>query len=151
MSEATYDEAINILAELRAGRTVADVPLALDSLFRPGLQPYLISWLNRDPIAAQADLYPEQVIQGDHDGQVEPSTTRACWPMSRARSKLVVLPGVNHALKPVTQPAPSAKDAGGKDEGDKASPDAVAPLASGVAPAIVDFIQNPPQQVRTRK
>lgn len=148
LSEGAYDEAIKILAELRAGRTVANVPLALDSLFRPGLQPYLISWLNRDPIAAQADLYPVLVIQGDHDAEVSVDDARLLANVSRS-VRLVILPNVDHALKPVAQPTPGTKDA--KDGDDKAPPDAVTPLASGVAPAIVDFIQNPPQQVRTRK
>jgi alpha-beta hydrolase superfamily lysophospholipase len=139
LSEGAYDQAMKIMAELRAGRRVADVPLALDSLFRPSLQPYLISWLGRDPVAAQANLYPVLVLQGDHDAQVSVDDARLLANVSRA-IRLVILPNADHALKVVADKAPA-------DEG----ADDAAPLAPGAAPAIAEFIANPPQQVRTRK
>jgi pimeloyl-ACP methyl ester carboxylesterase len=139
LSEATYDTATKILAELRAGHTVKDVPIALDSLFRPGLQPYLISWLGRDPVAAQEGLYPVLIIQGDHDAEVSVDDARRLANVSRG-IRLVILPGVDHALKMVEtktadQNPPALVSASG---------DATAPLAPGVVQAIVDFIAKPP-------
>ncbi len=135
MSEELYDQAVHILGELRAGRQVSDVPLALASLFRPSLQPYLMSWLNEDPIAAEKGLSPLMVLQGDNDLQVPPEDGRRLANVSRA-IRLVVLPGVNHVLKA----APADREA---NLATYKNPELA--LAPDVAPAIVNFIQHPPQ------
>ncbi|HUO22516.1 MAG TPA: alpha/beta fold hydrolase [Caulobacteraceae bacterium] len=137
LSDETYAAALKILTELRAGRTVSDVPLALASLFRPALQPYLISWLGRDPVAAQANLYPVLIIQGDHDAQVSVDDARRLANVSRA-IRLVVLPNVDHALKTTGSQA-------------SAGVDGAAPLAPGVIEAIADFIAKPPAQAPARR
>src|SRR5690606_3380737 len=38
-----------LLASLRAGQEVAEVPPALEALFRPSVQPYLITLFRQDP------------------------------------------------------------------------------------------------------
>jgi pimeloyl-ACP methyl ester carboxylesterase len=144
LSDQTYDTALKILAELRAGRTVKDVPLSLASLFRPSLQPYLISWLGRDPVAAQLNLYPVLIIQGDHDSQVSVDDARRLANVSRA-IRLVVLPNVDHALKTVSASTPASTTPG------PAASDTDAPLAPGVARAIADFIAKPPAPVQIRR
>ena len=54
-----------ILKSLEAGETVADVPPQLDTLYRPSVQPYLISWFKYDPAAELAKTnVPALVIQG---------------------------------------------------------------------------------------
>ena len=64
-------KATAILAELEAGRTVADVPAPLMALFRPSVQPYLMSWLKYDPAKEIAGLsVPILVVQGTTDLQV---------------------------------------------------------------------------------
>lgn len=140
LSDVTYDQAAHILAELRAGRPVADVPLTLASLFRPSLQPYLMSWLNRDPIAAEQGLNPLMVLQGQNDLEVAPEDGRRLANVSRA-IRLVVLPGVNHVLKV----APAEREA---NLATYKNPELA--LAPDVAPAIVSFIEHPPQIVLKR-
>jgi pimeloyl-ACP methyl ester carboxylesterase len=140
ISDVMYDQATHILAELRAGRPVSEVPLPLSSLFRPGLQPYLMSWLNQDPVAAEAGLYPLMVLQGANDLEVAPEDARRLANVSRA-IRLVVLPGVNHVLKV----APAERTANLATYGD---PELA--LAPDVAPAIVNFIEHPPQIVLKR-
>jgi alpha/beta superfamily hydrolase len=44
----------HIVAELEAGRTVADTPPELAALFRDSVQPYLVSWFAYDPADAVA-------------------------------------------------------------------------------------------------
>jgi hypothetical protein len=145
LSDQTYEQAIRILTELRAGHPVNDVPLALASLFRPSLQPYLMSWLDRDPVAAQQNLYPVLVIQGDHDAQVSVDDARRLANVSRA-IRLVVLPNVDHALK--TVPVPKTDVTAATPAG---APDATSTLAPGVVSAITDFIAKPPVQVQIRR
>jgi pimeloyl-ACP methyl ester carboxylesterase len=140
LSEDLYDQAIHILAELRANRPVSDVPLALSSLFRPSLQPYLMSWLNQDPIAAEQGLSPLMVLQGENDLEVAPEDARRLANVSRA-IRLVVLPGVNHVLKV----APAERTA---NLATYADPELA--LAPDVAPAIVNFIEHPPQVILKR-
>lgn len=135
MTDGLYDQAMHILGELRAGRTVSDVPLALASLFRPSLQPYLMSWLNQDPVAAEKGLLPLMVLQGDNDLQVPPEDGRRLANVSRA-IRLVVLPGVNHVLKV----APTEREA---NLATYKNPELA--LAPDVVPQIVNFIEHPPQ------
>ncbi|MDE1147852.1 MAG: alpha/beta fold hydrolase [Azospirillaceae bacterium] len=95
--------AFNALAQLEKGQTVGDVPKELSSLFRPSLQPYLISELRHDPAAELAQTtQPALVIQGTNDLQVDMADAVR---LSQARQgvRLVRLDGMNHVLK--TTPA----------------------------------------------
>ncbi len=68
---AIREEAQAIFTELRQGRTVATVSPALQSLFRPSVQPYLISWIQYNPSAIIAELQtPVLIVQGTTDVQV---------------------------------------------------------------------------------
>ena len=147
LSDETYERAINILSELRAGRTVSDVPLSLASLFRPSLQPYLISWLAKDPVAAQQGLYPVLVMQGDKDGQVTSEDARLLANVSRA-IRLVILPGADHAL----MVAPAGDVNVKVDSKDAATAlTAKGSLSPQAVTAIADFIAKPPAQVQIRR
>lgn len=118
------------LVELEAGRQVASIP-GLEALFRPSVQPYLISQLTLDPVTAlKAVPVPVLIVQGDNDIQVGVSDARLLSE-GRPEAKLVILPGVNHVLK--TAPADRA--------GNIATyRDAALPLAPGVMEAILPFV-----------
>ena len=61
-----------ILAGLEAGRTTDAVPPELHALYRPSVQPYLVSWLRRRPLDAVVALQvPLLVVQGAADAQVD--------------------------------------------------------------------------------
>lgn len=92
-----------IMDALKRGERVADVPQSLAALFRPSVQPYLISWLRRDPVAELRKLtQPILVVQGTSDLQITESDARA---LAQARSDvaLAMIPGMNHVLKTAPQ------------------------------------------------
>jgi uncharacterized protein len=65
------------LASLKEGKTVTDTPRELDALFRPSVQPYLISWFKYDPAKEIAKLkIPVLVIHGAKDSQVPPDEAK---------------------------------------------------------------------------
>jgi uncharacterized protein len=71
LTGADLTTASSIIDELEAGRTVASVPTDLASVFRPSVQPYLISWFRYDPAVELAKLkIPVLVVQGTADLQV---------------------------------------------------------------------------------
>lgn len=125
------------LTELEAGRTT-EAPPALAALFRPSVQPYLISWFALDPAALIAAYDgPVLIGQGTTDiqvGVVDAEALAAAQP----RAKLVLWDGVNHVLK--TAPADRAGNIATYMDPDL-------PLAPGVADAVADFIlETPPAQ-----
>lgn len=91
----------SILADLEAGRTRDTVPPALFMVFRPSVQPYLISLLQTDPAAEVARLtVPVLVVQGTTDIQVAVTDAEALH-RAQPASRLLVIEGMNHVLKAV--------------------------------------------------
>ncbi len=89
-----------ILDELSAGRTVADPPKALFVLFRPSVQPYLISYFKYDPAREIARLeIPVMVVQGAADLQTPLDEARRLT-LAKKDARLCVIDGMNHVLKP---------------------------------------------------
>ena len=69
--EAVQKQVADINASLKEGREVTDVPIYLQTLFRPSVQPYLISWYRYDPQKLIASLeIPKLIVQGQTDIQV---------------------------------------------------------------------------------
>jgi pimeloyl-ACP methyl ester carboxylesterase len=128
MDQALYDQAIKILDTLANGKTVAAPPEKLNALFRPGVQPYLISWLDIDPLQALKNAPPTLVLQGGSDFQSSADDARrlAAAPKS---AKLVVVAGADHDLK--QRPL----------NGTKADPDNGLPVAPQASTAIADFLK----------
>jgi len=83
-----------IMSSLIAGKTVPDVSPDFAALFRPSVQPYMISWFKFDPVKEIAKLTcPVLIIGGTHDIQVPvldarllasalPATTPMLFPMN---------------------------------------------------------------------
>jgi alpha-beta hydrolase superfamily lysophospholipase len=93
------DYAFPLLDSLVMGKTVESTDPAFAALFRPSVQPYLISWFSYDPQKEINKLnMPVLIIQGSHDIQVSLSEAQL---LARAKegSKLVVVDGMNHILK----------------------------------------------------
>lgn len=132
LPEPLKTQAYDALTELEAGRTVADPPAALAALFRPSVQPYLISWLPLDPAALLAAYDgPVFIGQGTTDiqvGVVDAHTLAAANP----DATLKLWDGVNHVLK--TAPTDRAGNLA-----TYADPDL--PLAPGVAQDVAQFIK----------
>ena len=61
----------DIVKALEDGRTAESVPPALAAMFRPSVQPYVISWFKYDPAREIAKLkMPVLILQGTTDIQV---------------------------------------------------------------------------------
>ncbi|MFO2464167.1 lysophospholipase [Pseudomonas sp. 15FMM2] len=88
-----------ILDQLKAGNVDTDVPAPLESIFRPSVQPYLISLFRADPSAAFARLtMPALIIQGSHDLQVGVADARKLK-AAKPDAELTVIAGMNHVMR----------------------------------------------------
>ncbi|HUX51216.1 MAG TPA: alpha/beta fold hydrolase [Spirochaetia bacterium] len=135
-----------IVAELVAGRLVKDVPEMLMQLFRPSVQPFLISAFRHNPADAIAAVQaPVLIVQGDRDLQVNPAHAEL---LSAARAALaakfptgkVIVPGMNHVLKDV---------AADRESNERAYSDPTLPVSQSMMNAVVAFVlRNTERKVR---
>lgn len=122
-----------ILEGLEQGKTTSVVPESLMVLYRPSVQPYMISWLKYDPVKEIAELkIPTLVVQGTTDIQLISEDARRLVALRRDAS-VAIIEGMNHVLKSV--PADDiAKQ--GASYGDPSLP-----LAPGLVEKIVKFVR----------
>jgi uncharacterized protein len=121
-----------IIAELKAGRRVEKMSDELESVFRPSVQPYLISWFSFDPKLEIAKFKkPVLIILGGHDSRVGPDDAKALE-AGQPDAKEVFIPDMNHVLKS-TLPGDEADEESWSEPG--------YPLASGLQAVIGDFVK----------
>lgn len=96
----TAKEQINhMLDTLVKGDTLQFVPLSMYSLFRPSVQPYLISWFKYDPQQMISQLtIPVLILQGNTDLQVKEADAELLWKANTKADK-VIIDKMNHVLK----------------------------------------------------
>ncbi len=102
MPEPGRDTVYRIIDSLAAGDLVNYVPLKLRVLFRPSVQPYIISWMRYSPQVEIAKLHiPVLIIQGTNDIQVDTSDAGL---LARAdpHASLVFIRNMNHIFRIVT-------------------------------------------------
>lgn len=88
-----------LLDSLKAGHTDDNVPPPLQGIFRPSVQPYLISLFRQDPAAAFARLkMPALIIQGSNDIQVGVGDARLLK-AAKPDAELALIEGMNHVLR----------------------------------------------------
>ena len=134
LPEALRAPAFAALDELEAGRTVTNAPPELAALFRPSVQPYLISWIGLDPTdLIRAYEGPVMIGHGSTDIQVGMVDANALS-AARPAAHLVVWNGVNHVLK--VAPADRAGNIA-----TYGNPNL--PLAPGVVDDVAGFILQP--------
>ena len=129
------EEAQAIMTELSAGRRVSEISPPMMSLFRPSVQPYLISWFELDPakLAGELDL-PILAVQGTTDLQISPDD--ACrLAESGDHVRVVLIEGMNHVLREVE---------GGMVEQTASYTDPSLPLHEDLVPTVVAFIRGEP-------
>ena len=86
------------LVALDDGRTVADVPASLAALFRPSVQPYLISWFKYHPIVEIAKVKGRvMIVQGTNDIQV-PVENGLALANAQPHAAYVAPNGLTHVL-----------------------------------------------------
>ena len=89
-----------IIDELKRGKTVNDAPKELYTLFRPSVQPYMVSWFAYNPQEELKKLnIPILILQGDADLQVSAEDTQLLYESNEQNAKLVEIDKMNHVLK----------------------------------------------------
>jgi alpha-beta hydrolase superfamily lysophospholipase len=134
MQPAIRDAAYAALDTLKQGNLLKRPPILLLSIFRPSIQPYMISWLRHDPRKEIALLKkPVLLLQGDNDLQISTGDVMALK-AAAPKSKMVIIPGMNHVLKLVA--------AGDNDANQKAYGDPLLPIAQKLEENIIVFIRS---------
>ncbi|RON06379.1 alpha/beta hydrolase [Pseudomonas brassicacearum] len=88
-----------LLDSLKAGHVDVNVPTPLQVIFRPSVQPYLISLFRQDPAAAFAKLnMPALIIQGSNDMQVGVGDARMLK-AAKPDAQLALIEGMNHVMR----------------------------------------------------
>ncbi|WP_339480752.1 MULTISPECIES: alpha/beta hydrolase [unclassified Pseudomonas] len=88
-----------LLDSLKAGRLDGNVPAQLQVIFRPSVQPYLISLFRQHPAQAFAALkMPALIIQGSHDIQVSVDDARQLK-AAKPDAELALIVGMNHVMR----------------------------------------------------
>lgn len=128
---ALGDKVTQINASLKKGQLVDDVLPMLMSLYRPSVQPYLISWMQYDPcVEIQKTKQPVLIIDGDKDLQVSLQQGDL---LSKANpnAKRITLKNMNHVLKQLEKDEDNMKSYG----------DPSFPLHPQLASTIATFIR----------
>lgn len=130
---ALWEASEHILEALQAGTTVDTVPAPLAALYRPSVQPYLISWFKYIPSIELSHLdIPVLILQGTTDIQVMVGEARALYAL-KPDARLVIVDGMNHVLKMV--PADRAQQLASYS-------DPTLPIAREVPATISDFVRS---------
>lgn len=131
LPQQLLDESNRIIDSLKIGKTVSIVNPNLIALYRPGVQPYMISWIKYDPAIEINKLkIPVFIIQGSTDIQVNVDNAKILS-SSKSDAKLLIIEKMNHIMKE------SDTDIQ-KNMATYRNPDL--PLISGLVDVIVDFI-----------
>ncbi|MFJ7972632.1 alpha/beta hydrolase [Psychrobacillus sp. NPDC096389] len=125
-------ESTEILEKLKQGEQVKTVSPELQSVFRPSVQPYMISWLQYDPAEQLQKLNnPILLVNGNTDIQV-PVKDAELLHEAKKDSELLIVDNMNHILKE----APADREG---NIATYSNPDL--PLAKGLIDGIVEFLE----------
>lgn len=132
LPEPMLSETKVALDSLKSGMTVTKYNPMLASLFRPSVQPYLISWFKYNPSEEIKKLkIPVMIVQGTTDIQVSVEDAKL---LSAAKpdAKLALFDGMNHILK-------EAEADRQKNAATYSQPDL--PLKAGLIDSLASFIK----------
>lgn len=125
---ASYDQ---IVKDLRAGKTPAEIPWVLASILNKDELGYFKSEMDLDPAALLAKLkVPTTVLQGETDVQTSIEDARAVT-SKRSDVLVVTLPKINHVLKEEER----------REPGQASYDDPLKPLGPGVVEAVLAGIK----------
>lgn len=121
-----------MLDSLSKGFKVHNNNLMLVSLFRPSVQPYLMSWFKYNPQTEIKKLkIPVLVIQGDKDIQVSVDDAKLLF-LAKGSCQLAIIKNMNHVLKTIGDE---------KDENIKSYNNPSLPISSEFITKVVSFIK----------
>lgn len=119
------------LKKLKAGQKVVNVSKELQALFRPSVQPYMMSWLQYNPQQELKDVdVPILIIQGKKDIQITETDAQALQ-AGNTKAKVHYFENMNHVLKNVN---------GDRQQNIASYTNPELPLAQGLIEEIVLFI-----------
>lgn len=133
LPDSLKNKIASIMAELKIGKEVNNVPPSLNPLFRTSVQPYMISWLQYDPAKEVQKLHcPVLILQGACDKQVKIIDAEKLHEADK-KSLMDIIPFMTHTLK----------NAGAdcKDPNNKTYMDPLLPLNKKLVEDIVTFIK----------
>lgn len=126
------DMTFPIIDSLKNGFTVKKVDPMLVRLFRPSIQPYLISWFKYNPQTEIKKLtIPVLIIQGNNDIQITVKDAENLLEANKS-AELVIIDKMNHVLKIID---------GDKDANLASYNNETLPLSEILVDKIVSFIQ----------
>ena len=97
--ESLKNMVFSYIDELKQGKLLENVPISLYSLFRPSVQPYMISWFKYNPQEEIKKLgIPVLILQGTLDIQVSENNAELLYNANPAAKK-VIIENMNHVLK----------------------------------------------------
>jgi len=127
------ESALPIIEKIETGETVEEVNPMLMSIFRPSVQPYMISWFKYNPQEEIAKLeIPVLIIQGTTDIQVSTKDAEQLAAANKGAEK-EIFEGMNHVLK-------EAEADQQKNIATYSDPDL--PLKEGLVKTIANFIRD---------
>ena len=130
-SQEYKDVAYPILDEMVKGNVVNNVNPDYNDLFRPSVQPYLISWFKYNPQTEIQKLkIPTLIIQGSNDIQVAVADAELLA-KSNKKATLKIFENMNHVFRTVV---------GNRNENVATYNNPKLPLAEGFVDAITAFI-----------
>lgn len=95
------ENAEQAFAEMRAEGSTTNYNPVLESIFRPSVQPFILSWMNYHPQKEIANLQiPVLIINGNNDLQVN-ETEAELLKNSYPEARLVILEDMNHILRKI--------------------------------------------------
>lgn len=128
-----YDLSLPVLDSLKQGLTVKNIDRKIMMLFRPSVQPFMISWIKYDPRVEIKKLkIPVLIIQGTNDMQVSvdnANNLKAALPAAQ----LVLIENMNHVLKIIV---------GDRVANEATYHEPLRPLAPTLSETIVKFISS---------
>ena len=125
------DQSLPVIDSLKNGLLVSHVTPILASLFRPSIQPYLISWFKYDPQEEIKKLsIPILILQGTSDIQISSEDAQLLH-SANSKSKLVFIENMNHIFKLVE---------GNREMNIKTYNNPDLPIADKLVRVIADFI-----------
>jgi len=132
-SEELSENARQAFDEMSKTGSTSNYSPYLESIFRPSVQPYMLSWMKYDPALEIAKLeVPILIINGSFDLQVD-STDAEILNAAAPTSKLVVLKNMNHIFREIK---------GENLENTKAYNEPNRPLHPELIPVLTDFIKS---------
>ena len=97
--KSVQDTAFPIIDSLAAGKLVPNVSQRYYALFRPSVQPYMISWFKYDPSAEIKKLtIPVLILQGTNDIQVSVDDAKKLKE-ANPKAKMILIDSMNHVFK----------------------------------------------------